>query len=100
MGLALYRQHSPGPWRMTPNGAFVQSSDGAIVAWALKDMVDNRAANQQLILAAPDLLEALRVFAGLYDNQQNGLEVLPSDWAIMRKVAGEAIQSATGEDTP
>jgi hypothetical protein len=59
----MTKQHTPGPWFVTPDGAAVYEKDGfgyrAETICGLPSRSDSRAANARLIAAAPDLLATL-----------------------------------------
>jgi hypothetical protein len=96
----MTKQHTPGPWFVTPDGAAVYEKDGygyrGDTVCGLPSRSDSRAANARLIAAAPDLLEALKVAAKaeLYDPATGLIDADVLD--IVQDVARAAIAKATG----
>jgi beta-phosphoglucomutase-like phosphatase (HAD superfamily) len=54
-------KHTPGPWRTDENGHIVCYPDGLSIGVLSKQLPEGELkANHQLIVAAPELLEALK----------------------------------------
>jgi hypothetical protein len=55
-------KHTPGPWRTDENGHIVCYPDGLSIGVLSKQLPEGELkANHQLIVAAPELLEALKL---------------------------------------
>ena len=95
-------KHTPGPWRVTPEGCIASEHDGYVPIItpfrreANRDQHGNATpqalANARLIAAAPEMLEALEDVMALVE--KNG-HLLPANkkWAIAR----DAIKEAKGD---
>jgi len=89
------KQHTPGPWFVTPDGHAVYEKDvfgyRADTICGLPSRSDSRAANARLIAAAPDLLAALESLVAKNYGQPQGVTVPALD------IARAAIARATGD---
>lgn len=56
--------HTPGPWRVSPKGAYVMTHEKKNTAFVMEA---NRSANASLIAAAPELLDALQTMLAAVD---------------------------------
>jgi hypothetical protein len=84
-------QHTPGPWK-TNGDPYVSTADGkrSIAFCDTRHGHEDRA-NARLIAAAPELLEALKVFCSL------GRADSSTDWNVAFNEGAKAIAKATGE---
>jgi hypothetical protein len=87
-------QHTPGPWHigMKP-GPMIYGSDSSQVADLRGDLLDRgeTQANATLIVAAPELLAALRLAAGFLTANYSDADmpdILPSVRAAIAKATG------------
>jgi hypothetical protein len=78
--------HTPGPWRVCDEQEQILGPEGEIIVWE----TGTNEANNRLIAAAPELLEALEAIAtGAYDTEGDW-----RSWVIER--ARAAIAKARG----
>jgi hypothetical protein len=97
-------QHTPGPWFATPGNyavyvkdAYGDQGDLVCALYGAGATSYECAANARLIAAAPELLEACRLFVA-YDTDESGDDVaLMLAYARARAEIRAAIAKATGE---
>lgn len=80
-------KQNPGPWVYSAVAEQILDSEGNVIVWE----TGTNEANNYLIAAAPELLDALiRLFA-------NGSGIHYANWTKAQHDANAAIQKATGE---
>ena len=101
------RQHTPGPWSLSPSfdrvERRVQHGDNPPLVWGIASGINSahpdylpraeQIANARLIAAAPELLDAL---SDLLDRIERSPTLLPHISADTRNAARAAIARATG----
>ena len=101
------RQHTPGPWSLSPSfdrvERRVQHGDNPPLVWGIASGINSahpdylpraeQIANARLIAAAPELLDAL---SDLLDRIERSPTLLPHISADTRDAARAAIARATG----
>jgi len=108
------RKHTPGPWRISAESQSIVEQDNQAIGSKLGLLIatahgytdsgyfpddDEGVANARLIAAAPELLEALKIFL----NEFNDFEVMkrtPIAYHKVVKAAHAAIAKAEGEVMP
>lgn len=90
----MSKQHTPGPWDVTPSGFHVYDAHGSVTADCAQPDVrrlEERKANARLIAAAPELLAMVE---RMTDAARNGGRIRKADHmaaaTLLARVRGEA----------
>lgn len=65
-------QHTPGPWAIDDEDGTIRAADGDRLFDPLVRFPAQRLANKQLVVASPDLLEALKALHANVDGDLSG----------------------------
>lgn len=96
-------RHTPGPWTVNgrnAGGAIEVAADGYYIADVIGGLVDRQEANAQLIGAAPDLLEIVRISIGNVRSLGPAGAIGPyTEYLVWLEQLEAAYEKATGSRT-
>jgi len=87
-------KHTPGPWRTLEQGRQWTVIGNPYFVATVQGQGDNGEANARLIAAAPELLEAVRLYVKLDNDRRSGCDIADADWAECHQAASAAIAKA------
>lgn len=92
-------KHTPGPWTHDGMGVVMGVRQKVAGGYGHREPIctinthlDEALANTHLIIAVPDLLEALKDYVALDNARRAGCEITDDDWAEVYGAAVEAIR--------
>lgn len=87
------QKHSPGPWRVDYSQGII-TQEGAPIAYVCDDYSDTPSPDARLIVAAPELLAALKAMLFTFEELAKVIKPLGSDPVVVASRA--AIAKAEG----
>jgi len=90
-------KHTPGPWNYDRSGYSLYVNSGRELVTALSmdgKRLETSEANARLIAAAPDMLDALRLFVVAYETNMPPPGYSAHNWRLMREKCRAALARA------